>query len=104
MLPIVTVLAIVTALLWWHKQHPYIVTRDEMRSALERVLDRTMPPEEWHRLVQRRIPRDRYLDSVRSRIAALAPVIGKEGEPVQYSPRDTQVIAAILDELRTKRA
>jgi hypothetical protein len=104
MLPIVTVLAIIAAALWWQKQHPYVVTRAEMRIALERVANQSMPKPEWSRLLEKRIPRDRYLDSVRMRLAALTPLIGKEDDPVRYSTSDSEIISAILNELHTKRA
>lgn len=96
-------LLILFAILWWQKRNPYIVTRTEMRSALERTLQNTMTEKEWQKLIYKRIPRDRYLDSLRERLLKL-PLQARGADGALYAPEQMTKIAALLDELRTKRA
>jgi hypothetical protein len=104
LLPVITILAVIAAVLWWKKQHPYVVTREQMRLAMERVLEQKMPANEWSRLISKRIPRDTYLEHIRIKLAGLYLIVRAEGDVALYSPADTQWVAELLDELRKRRS
>ena len=99
----ILLLVLIFAFLWWQRLHPYVVTREEMQLALQRTLEKKMPEDEWHRLVHKRISRDRYLDSLRQRLVDL-PLLSRKDDTALYAPPEMAKIAALLDELRTKRA
>ncbi len=100
---LVAILAVIATVLWWQKLHPYIVTREQMQTALQQVLERKMPANEWRRLIEKRIPRDRYLENLRVKLTTMYLIPGKEGDVAQYSEADAQQIKCLLDELRKKR-
>jgi hypothetical protein len=100
------ILLIVFGLLWWWRLHPYIVTRDQMKDALARVVEKKMPADEWDKLLRKRIPRDRYLESVRERLLSLPMKYPppREGALDLYDSATIAKVSSLLDELRTKRA
>lgn len=95
------ILVALFALLWWWRLHPYVVTREQMQTAMERMLRGEMPASEWYRLIRKRISRDRYLDSLRQRLFAL-PMRREENGPL-YEATAMEEISKLLDELRRKR-
>jgi hypothetical protein len=104
MLPLVLILAGIAGFLWWRSRHPYVVTREQMKSALEDTLQNKMGADAWHRLVHTPIPRDRYLDSLRQRLAELPLKASTSDDGALYEPAVMASLAALLDDLRKKRA
>src|SRR4051812_32790066 len=89
--------------LMWQRFHPYIVTREEMRMALERVLEKKMTEDDWRRLVDRPISRDRYLDTLRQRLSDL-PRLPQKEDGALFRPPEMAKISTLLDELQKKTA
>lgn len=103
MIPLVLILAAIAGFLFWKGRHPYVVTREQMQHALERVLDRKMPAEEWHRLRHTPIDRDRYLESLRLRLVDLPLKRRLEDDGALHDPAALATITTLLEELRRKR-
>lgn len=96
------ILVIVFVFLWWQKTHPYIITRDQMKAALERALEGKIPEREWLKLIRRSIPRDRYLDTFRRRVHALPLLVTSKEGGLLYAPTEMAKLATLLEELRRK--
>jgi hypothetical protein len=102
MLGLCLILAVVAGFLAWKGAHPYVVTREEMRSALERILEKKMPEESLYRFVDTPITRDRYLDSLRVRLAGIPKIVPPAKDGAVYDSSGMAKIAALLEELRKK--
>jgi hypothetical protein len=95
---VVVILGLIFGSLLWQRRNPYVISRAEMKEAMERVIAGNIPAEEWERLLRKPIKRDRYLNSLRENLLALprkAPGTGVAPASL-YEPTELALVAQLL--------
>jgi hypothetical protein len=103
---IASVVAVALAVLFVATRKPYAVSRERFEDTLSRVLAKKIDGAEWDTFLHIPIGSDAYLDSLRKRLLALETKENSVGaeEGAIYNSTAMQHVAAVLDELRTKKA
>lgn len=99
----VAILGLIFGALLWQKRNPYVVSRAEMKDALQRIIAGNMSVEEWDKLLKKSIKRDRYLNSLREKLLELPrKTDGTPPETVHYGPAEITRIAELLAALNRR--
>lgn len=105
MLWILTVVAIAAVVLFIVSRKPHAVSTEKFQDTLTRVLQKKISGEEWDTFLRIPIGSDAYLDSLRERLLILETEENSAGaeEGAIYNSSAMQQVAAVLEELRSRR-